>query len=266
MFRPTTEGQVSRAIVTEFTSMLVECISSDVIIVGGGPSGLMAGKVLAERGVRTVLVERNNYLGGGFWSGGFLMNKMTIRAPADDYLRQLGVPAKEVEPGLFVADAPHACSRLVAAACDAGVRVLNMVKFDDVVIREGRVVGAVVNWTPVAFLPRQVACLDPICLEGRFVVDATGHDALVLASLHDKGVVKELPGSDGMWVERSEDLVVERTGEVYPGLMLCGMAVSTAYRLPRMGPTFGAMLVSGHRVADLITERMGDAPPAPPDA
>ena len=33
-------------------------------------------------------------------------------------LEELGVPHKEVEPGLFVADGPHACSKLIAAACD----------------------------------------------------------------------------------------------------------------------------------------------------
>ena len=65
---------------------------------------------------------------------------------------------------------------------------------------------------------------------------------------------------DGMWVEESEDQVVERTGEVYPGLMACGMSVSTTYHLPRMGPTFGGMLVSGHHVADLILKDMGKEP------
>ena len=192
------------------------------------------------------------------------MNKLTVRAPADRYLRELGIPAKELDDGLFVADGPHACSKLIAAACDAGLNILNMTKFDDVVVREGRIAGAVVNWSPVAALPRQITCVDPIALESRYVVDATGHDAFVIASLVEKGILEALPGSDGMWVDRSEDMVVERTGEVYPGLMATGMSVSSAYALPRMGPTFGGMLMSGHRVADIILKAMGREPNGAP--
>ncbi|MCK5415650.1 MAG: ribose 1,5-bisphosphate isomerase, partial [Thermoplasmata archaeon] len=108
--------------------------------------------------------------------------------------------------------------------------------------------------------PREITCVDPIALESKFVVDATGHDAFVIASLVEKGIIDELPGSDGMWVDKSEDLVVERTGEVYPGLMATGMSVSSAYRLPRMGPTFGGMLMSGHRVAEMLLKELGKKP------
>jgi thiamine thiazole synthase len=229
---------------------------SDVIVVGGGPSGLMAAKGLAERGVNTLIIERNNYLGGGFWIGGFLLNKITVRAPAQAILGELGIPCTESSKGLYVADGPHACSKLIAAACDAGAKIQNMTLIDDVVFREkNRVGGVVVNWTPVSALPRELTCVDPVGLESKLVIDATGHDAAVVRMLERRGLIK-VPGYGAMWVERSEDLVVEHTGEVYPGLIVAGMAVTTTYGLPRMGPVFSAMLLSGRRAAEVAYQKL----------
>lgn len=253
------EKEVTRAIVSEFARQFHEYVESDVIIIGGGPSGLMAGKELAQEGLKVQIVERNNYLGGGFWIGGYLMNKITLRDPAQKVLDELGVPYKEAVKGLYVADGPHACSKLIAAACDAGVKIVNMTKFDDVVLREGnRVAGAVVNWTPVSAMPREITCVDPIALESKIVVDATGHDACVVAKLEERGLIK-MVGYGAMWVERSEDLVVEHTGEAHPGLVVMGMAVATVYGLPRMGPTFGAMLLSGKKGAEVIKKKLRKA-------
>lgn len=252
IFSEVGEKDVTRAIVEGFARQFSEYVESDVIIVGAGPSGLMAGKELASRGYKVLIIERNNYLGGGFWIGGYLMNKITVRSPADEILRELKVPYEEYSPGLFVADGPHACSKLIASACDAGVKFANMTVFDDVVLREGnRVAGVVVNWTPVTALPREITCVDPIALEAKVVVDATGHDAFVVKKLEERGIIKT-GGMGGMWVDASEDLIVEHTGEAHPGLIVCGMAVSTTYGLPRMGPTFGGMLLSGKKAAEEV--------------
>jgi thiamine thiazole synthase len=183
------------------------------------------------------------------------MNKLTFRAPAHKVLDELNVPYSKFKEGLYVADGPHACSKLVAAACEAGANILNMTKFDDVVLRDDRVEGTVINWTPVSALPRAITCVDPIALEADVVVDATGHDAWVVKALESRGYLKT-KGMGAMHVNASEEQVVEHTGEVYPGLVVTGMAVATTYGLPRMGPTFGGMLLSGQKAAKVIMEML----------
>ncbi len=256
IFSKVGEKEVTRAIVSEFAAQFQEYVESDCLIIGAGPAGLMAGKELAEKKLKVLIVERNNYLGGGFWIGGYLMNKVTVRGPGQEVLSELGIPFKEVSKGLYVADGPHACSKLIAATCDAGVKFANMTIFEDVVLREeNRVAGAVINWTPIEALPREITCVDPVALESRIVVDATGHDATVVKKLEERGIIKTR-GFGAMWVERSEDLLVEHTGEAHPGLIVCGMSVATTYGLPRMGPTFGAMLLSGKKAATVVREKL----------
>ena len=259
-FSPVGEKDVTRAIVAEFAKEFIEYVESDCIIIGGGPSGLMAGRNLARAGKKVLIVERNNYLGGGFWIGGYLMNKVTVRHPGERVLDELGIPYKEVSNGLLVADGPHACSKLIASACDSGVKFANMTVFEDLVLKEnGRVCGAVINWTPISALPREITCVDPVAIESEIVIDATGHDATVVKKLEERGLIKT-KGFGAMWVERSEDLIIEHTGEVHPGLIVTGMAVSTTYGLPRMGPTFGGMLLSGEVAAEIALEKLQYSP------
>ncbi|MFP3937639.1 MAG: sulfide-dependent adenosine diphosphate thiazole synthase [Phycisphaerae bacterium] len=258
VFKDVRERDVTRAIVGRFAEQFCDYAVSDVVIAGAGPSGLVCGRRLAQAGKKVLIVEQNNYLGGGFWIGGYLMNKVTVREPATEVLDELGVPHERVSEGLHIADGPHACSKLIAAACDAGVKFANMTSVEDVVLDAGdRVSGLVVNWTPVGALPRNVTCADPVAVEAEVVVDATGHDAVVASKLADRGLL-EVAGCGAMSVSRSEDAVVRQSGTVYPGLVAIGMSVSALYGLPRMGPTFGAMLLSGQRGAEGVLNELTD--------
>ena len=233
IFEKSSESSVTRAIISQFAKDMDEFAETDVIIIGGGPSGLMAARDLAMKDVKVLIVERNNYLGGGFWIGGFLMNTITVRAPAQKVLDELGGKYKLYEKGLYMTPGPLACSKLIASACESGVSILNMASFDDVVLREkNRVAGAVVNWTPVGALPRQITCVDPIALESKLVIDATGHDAYVIQSLEKRGLAKRI-GEGGMWIEKSEDAVREHTGLPYPGGLVSGVGARSPATPPR---------------------------------
>ncbi|HEY6166028.1 MAG TPA: sulfide-dependent adenosine diphosphate thiazole synthase [Nitrososphaeraceae archaeon] len=259
IFADVSEKEITRTIATMFNETMAEYTDSDVIIIGSGPAGLTAGRDLANMGVRTLIVEQNNYIGGGYWVGGYMMNPVTVRAPAQKIWDELGVPYRKTREGLYATWGPHACSKLIAATCDAGVRFLQLTKFDDLVLKNKRVSGVVINWMPVSALPRNITCVDPVALESKIVIDASGHDSVAVKRLMDRGYVK-WKGMDPLWVEGSEDEVVNHTGEVFPGLIATGMSVTETHGLPRMGPTFGSMLLSGKKAAEIAIGKLKEMP------
>lgn len=256
---PLRERDITRQIAREYYKEFDQLIESDVIIVGAGPSGLICARDLAAMGFRTLVVEQSLSLGGGFWSGGYLMNKATICAPANDILEDIGVPCKKIKDceGMYMVDPPHATGGLIAAAYKAGAKILNLTKVVDLILRkDGALEGVVVNNSTAEMAGHDVIHVDPIALESRIVVDATGHDAIVVDLLHKRSLYKPVPGNGAMWVSRSEQEVMDRTGEVYPNCFVIGLAVAAVYGTPRMGPAFGSMLLSGRYGAALIKKKL----------
>jgi len=129
------------------------------------------------------------------------------------------------------------------------------VEAEDIVLKDETVKGVVVNSASVRTLRLHV---DPYCICARYVIDATGHPAELVSMLKKRNAnlfQKELQ-EYFMNVEKSEAGVVEKTGEVFPGLYVAGMSVCDVFNLPRMGPIFGGMLKSGKKVAELISKKM----------
>jgi len=256
---PLRERDITRQIAREYYKEFDQLIESDVIIVGAGPSGLICAHDLAEIGFRTVIVEQSLALGGGFWHGGYLMNKATICAPAHKILEEIGVPCKKIKDcdGMYMVDPPHATGALVAAAYRGGAKVLNLTRVVDLILRrDGVLEGVVVNNTTAEMAGHDLIHVDPIGLESKIVVDATGHDAVVVNLLHKRNLYTAVPGNGAMWVSRSEEDVMNHTGEVYPNCFVIGLAVAAVYGTPRMGPAFGSMLLSGRYGAELIKKKL----------
>ncbi len=229
----------------------MEIVNSDVVIVGAGPSGMTASYYLAKAGKKTVIFERRLSFGGGIGGGAMNFHKVVIETPADEILRDMGVKMKEVEEGVFVVDTAEFMAKLGAAAVDAGAKIIHGVTVDDVIFREDplRVAGVAVEWTSTQMSGLHV---DPLFIEAKAVIDATGHDAEVISVAARKlpELNIQIPGEKSAYSEISEELVVMNSGKVAEGLYSSGMATAEVRGLPRMGPIFGAMLLSGKKVAE----------------
>lgn len=253
------EIHVTKTIMNEFMDDFIENIlDTDIVIVGSGPCGVTAAKYAAELGHKTVMIERNIYGGGGMWQGGFLLPKNTVMAPANKILEECGVRLKDAGNGLYVCDSFEMVSKMLASACDAGAKLLNSTNVEDLVLKEDRVDGVVIQWFPVQQMPKFITCMDPIAIRSKVVIDATGHDSFLVRRLWQQKRldIAEPPGCGSLWVDEAEKQTVELTHEIYPGLIVAGMSATSTYGAPRMGPTFGGMLLAGKKAAELAHEKI----------
>ncbi|QJA06868.1 thiazole biosynthesis protein [Thermosulfurimonas marina] len=253
------EVKITQAIVESFTKKLEEALEVDVAIVGAGPSGLTAAYKLGREGFRVAVFERKLSIGGGMWGGGMMFNEIVVQEEGARILREVGVEVRPWKEEYYTADAVECVCALGLAARKAGAKIFNLVSVEDVMVREDRVVGLVINWTAVEMGGLHV---DPLAIRARYVVESTGHELSVLHVLQRKMNVKlftpsgKIEGERSLWAEVAETTTLENTREVYPGMFVAGMAANATFGSFRMGPIFGGMLLSGEKVAQEIAERL----------
>ncbi|MFB3925892.1 MAG: sulfide-dependent adenosine diphosphate thiazole synthase [Syntrophales bacterium] len=249
------EVTITRAIIDRFLRKFLEYTQVDTAIVGGGPAGLVASYFLARAGRKVAVFERKLSIGGGMWGGGMMFNEIVVQKEAKPLLDLFGIATQEYEPGYYTADAIESVSTICSCAAKAGAKIFNCMTVEDVIIRDGRVTGLVITWSPVEMTGLHV---DPLSIKAANVVDATGHDTEVLRVIERKADVKmftetgKLMGERSMWAEKAESLTIENTKEICPGVYVAGMSANAAFGGPRMGPIFGGMLLSGKKAAELI--------------
>jgi thiamine thiazole synthase len=253
------ETEVSKGIISTYFDKLERNLNLDVAIVGGGPSGIVAAYYLAQAGLKVALFDRKLAPGGGMWGGAMMFNNAVIQEEAMHIVRDFNINYTPCQEGLYTIDTVESTSSLLYHAVHAGATVFNCYSVEDVVFKDNRVSGVVVNWTPVL---REGLHVDPLNILARYVIDGTGHDSEVCCTVARKNGIRLNTPTGGVIGERSldvkegEQMVVEGTKEIYPGLYVCGMASSAVGGTPRMGPIFGGMLLSGKKVADEIITRI----------
>jgi len=249
------DTKVTTAIVERFLHDFLDITELDVAIAGAGPSGLTAARYLAKAGAKVAVFERNLYVGGGMWGGGILFPKIVIQEVAKEIPKEVGIRLQQVDNGYYVADSVETVSKCTASAIDTGAKVVIGFNVEDVMIGEkDRVVGVVINWGAVELARLHV---DPVGIRARVVIDATGHASEIARIVQRKIPGAKFPTQSGgvmgekpMWATVGEAEILKNTQEIYPGLIVTGMAANTVFGSPRMGAIFGGMLLSGRKAAD----------------
>ncbi|MFB3885199.1 MAG: sulfide-dependent adenosine diphosphate thiazole synthase [Thermodesulfobacteriota bacterium] len=253
------EKIITQSILDRYFQKLKENLSVDVAVVGGGPSGLVGSYFLARKGFNVTLYERKLSIGGGMWGGGMMFNEIVVQKEGKRILDEFGIRSRSCSEGYYTADSIEAISTLCSKAVQSGVTIFNLISAEDLILRENRVTGLVLNWTAVGMANLHV---DPLTIESKFVVDATGHATEVVAILQRKNEVRlrtetgKIVGERSLWAEAAERDTMLNTREVFPGLYVAGMAANATFGSYRMGPIFGGMLLSGEKVAAMIAEEL----------
>ena len=252
------EITISKAITETFMKDFMEAMEVDVAIGGAGPAGMAAAYYLAKEGIKVVIFERQLRVGGGMPGGGMMFNRIVVQEEGKKLLDEFNVRNWEYEPGYYLADSLEATSTICSETIKAGAKIFNLVSVEDVMIREeDRVTGLVLNWSAVSLAGLHV---DPLTARAKVVIDATGHATEICHIVVNKlgGKLRTegggVMGEKSMWAEIGEGQIIDNTREVYPGLIVAGMAANAVLGAPRMGPIFGGMLLSGKRAAEVAIE------------
>ncbi|KAF2684078.1 Thi4-domain-containing protein [Lentithecium fluviatile CBS 122367] len=265
-FAPIRESQVSRAMTRRYFADLDTYAESDIVIVGAGSCGLSTAYILGKKrpDLKIAIIEAGVAPGGGAWLGGQLFSAMVMRKPADTFLNDLGVPFEDEGDFVVVKHAALFTSTLLSRVLSfPNIKLFNATTVEDLITRPAptaadphavRIAGVVTNWTLVSMHHDDQSCMDPNTINAPLVISTTGHDgpfgAFSVKRLVSMQQIEKLGGMRGLDMRTAEDAIVKGTREIVNGLIVGGMELSEVDGANRMGPTFGAMALSGVKAAE----------------
>jgi thiamine thiazole synthase len=253
------EVTISRAIIERYFEKLKDGLDVDVAVAGAGPAGMTAAYHLAKAGLKVVIFEKKLSPGGGMWGGGMLFNEIVVQKDGKEILDDFGVRTKQFEGDYYTADSIETASTICSRAVQAGAKIFNCISVEDVMFKDDKVCGLVINWTPVDMAGLHV---DPLTISCKYLIEATGHPLEVLSVIERKTGTKlftetgRILWEKSMDATRGEEDCVGFTKEVAPNVYVAGMAANASFGRPRMGPIFGGMLMSGKKVAEILEKKL----------
>ncbi len=256
---PLDEKKVTEAIIKTYTNKLLDSLNCDVIIVGAGPSGLVAASELAAADFKTIVIERKLSVGGGMWGGGMMMNEIVVQEEGREILDEFGIKTTPFSEGYYTADSIESVCSIGAAAVKNGAKIFNLISAEDIILKDNKAAGIVINWSSVEMAGLHI---DPLTIESKYIVDATGHPAEVIRIIEKKVDSRlmtpsgKVEGEQSLWADRAEQTTLENTREVFPNVFIAGMCANAVFGSYRMGPIFGGMLLSGKKVAKTLSEKL----------
>ena len=159
---------------------------ADLVVLGGGPSGVAAAVNAARMGVKVILLERYSYL-GGLWTGGLVLPILSTHglSPDKEWTKVVWGFSHEIHERLKSMDMvvndlaprvdPEACKYVLEQFCEeAGVQIIYHSWASDLLMSGDRI--------DAIFLETKSG---PIAVRGKNFVDSSGDGDLIAWSGED---------------------------------------------------------------------------------
>jgi len=248
-------------------------LETDVIIIGGGATGAGIARDLSIRGLKCILIEKNDIASGTTGRNHGLLHSGARYAVKDHesarecirenkILKKIASHCVEETGGLFVTlpeDDPAYHRNLIEGCKYAGIEA------KEISIRKALAMEPNLNPNILSALVVPDGTIDPFRLSSANVLDAKERGAVILTHTRVNGIIKsgtvitgvECIDIKGNQTEIHGDLVINASG-VW-GQELCALAGIEI----KMFPSKGSMLIIDYRINNIVVNRC--RPPADGD-